>query len=256
MSLLDMSRVTTLVTWSDAGPHFKSYRFLASVGIGAIERFTAIDDVFLNYGCEHHFKSRCDGIFGTTSWWRQQAACDRTLSEIGEVVEVINSASESACKLDGELASILAVEWMPPPRSSVLSHKLVAARSPHGIAHCFSWRFHRNDRRRVSVWGRPPDNCAATAIDCRGLVVADLKGPHEQKFLPEVEREAMTPDVDDDLAGGVLDVYTKEWNGWRVSYRQSQPEKEDEHGQSFGERIQQARAATVLNRMQNPEESR
>ena len=53
--------------YCDCGPHFRAYKFMATVGLGLHE--SAKKNVVQTFGCEHHFKNPSDQLFGRMDEW-------------------------------------------------------------------------------------------------------------------------------------------------------------------------------------------
>ena len=59
--------------WSDCGPHFKAYAFVATA-VDILQTCPAISSVYFNFFGEHHGKGRNDGQFGLQRKWLKSFA--------------------------------------------------------------------------------------------------------------------------------------------------------------------------------------
>jgi hypothetical protein len=172
--------VTKVICWCDPGTHYRSYQFLGSVGLQLSEDRNILTDI--NYGCEHHFKSRCDALFGTLSSWRSTAAKSQILSSIDDVVQVFHERNRIEYLNDIERASIHTEEFFPPKRASVKSWTLRSASAPAGVTTSYGWRFTLNDVRRASILGRGSNRLVCTGVTGVCSILSGLGGSATRTF--------------------------------------------------------------------------
>ncbi len=114
-------------------------------------------------------------------------------------------------------------------------------RVPCGVKGSYSWAFVLNDSRRVSLLGRqgnPRTERLCTGITMRAFRIARLQAGVTNATFPMLAAEDRTDEpAEDDEEGdegepreqhGDLLLSAKEWQGWRLAYRVTEPEKHDE----------------------------
>ncbi len=222
-----VTNVRTVTLWCDSGPHFRSYKFLTTLGLRTLEKWN-VRQVDINYGAEHHYKSRCDGQFGTTSSWRRDAAKKGTLSTIEDVVTVLNERSKRECELDETRAPLEAIDFLPPKKSEVVTYEMKANALPFGIHSCYSWRFRTNDTRRQSLWARGRiESGIATGVDCRCIVLTGLRGSWTAPFFPQIDPlNAGGAPAEQEARADPPATTARDWEGWRTSWRTAEPDLE------------------------------
>ena len=224
--------------WSDGGPHFKSYKFLGGFGVGLFERSKTLCSV--SYGPEYHFKNVVDGLFGELDRQIHLITKVRPLKTVPDLVEQTQLSFQRPPPGKECSRTVLVYDWMPRPKAQVKTMCLNAARLPRQLQSTYCWHFtKRMDDRRVGVWGAKSLGMQHTAtalyVSAAAFPGADWTKRVHPEVLPakELAAEPAVPEpaVDDSLdevsvlrAAGVT-LGTKEWEGWRLYYRSSEPEK-------------------------------
>ena len=78
-----MEGVEELTFWSDTGPSFRAWLWLAELAMVASQSQRTVTCNFL---LEKHGKNQCDGWFSVLSRRRFDASCKETLDSVGQVV--------------------------------------------------------------------------------------------------------------------------------------------------------------------------
>lgn len=179
------------------------------------------------FGPEQHMKQVCDGMMSHMNQVEKHAAMEKLLSTCDDLVQAYSDASASLAALDKDRPPEHDLNFTPPPKDKIVSDsvKLSSRCVPIGIKSSHDWHFQLNDSRRKSVWGRHKQR-EATAIHARANVLSNLHAPADQIFLPIVlpSQEEDAVDISDAEEEAILTTQTREYNGWKYSYRRDQPE--------------------------------
>jgi hypothetical protein len=274
-----LEEVDTISQWSDGGPHFRCNRSLATISSIGCERLLlahgpirtrkekTLYTVDLPFGVPAHFKNNVDGDFSYVRSLVAEAARDKPVLTIADVVE-------SCRRLDAENISrrglgardYVFIEYFPPwSKDSMIkwSRKFTPQSFKVGIRSCQAFQAKTNDCRRVgTLFGTGVRANTLTAIDFRSSMLHDNKVGSEYKCLPEVvpptdldpECEMIdAPEVvEEHLKAEVYELFDgaapgdlaanmraqmgeKIIDGWHTSYRTSHPE--DMHPASWSKRL-------------------
>ena len=217
--------IRTIHSWSDGGSHFRSKLYLGWMGCRITEKYKK--NAMVSYGVLNHFKSPVDGKFGNMNNLVETAAAQEQLIEVDDMVKAL-----ARCNENGENNFIY---WEPPAKSEVWREKLVTSCLPCGVHSSYHWEFFINDRRRVSLEGRPDKAGrpftgvtakACRLADVRGEAVFTLKLKHPvPDAAPEAADEEDHLDEDEVAEEIQLQITTKAFWGWRTSWRQKTPEQ-------------------------------
>lgn len=228
---IDLTGVVNVVIWSDSGTNFRCNRLIASCSM-MIEAFKFFR-MNLEFGPEHHFKSIVDGLFGHLTHAKNNAALTRMISDIDGLCDAYREDYTRRRLLDPSIAEEVYVNYMPPAKDTVKScifHK-ASIKSP--IRQCYSYSLTRTDARRTSMFGRGENEFTLTGLLLRchmltGQHAALLRQSHPTLAAEDVsddEREAADPRDDPPVPPEPMTHLTRDHQGWRTSYRQSEPER-------------------------------
>ena len=209
-------------TWSDGGTHFRSNSFLAYMGTTVPNMLKK--DTSVAYGLVSHFKNPCDSEFGCFGARVEELAAAGPLITIADIVAGMQRMGSPHIHKD----------FFPPPKADVAVERLRRCVLPCGIHASHYWEFKIKDRRRdnmagrVTAKGRPFTNIAGKALRLPGI-----GGVPEATFQPELEihpdddmeDEDKENDEEDVQEEGGLQIHTKEYLGWRTSWRTIEAEK-------------------------------
>lgn len=186
----------------------------------------------VDWGCEHHFKTKIDQAFGVLDG---DIAAYAVNAPVSDLKTLIVDVWEPAAKLRrthnaaGPEETFLA--WMPGPKESYTPISLKKSSFPCAIKQCHSWTFNIRGRSKNSMRGRKPlDNRFTNLVvhcNMTSMAVADP----DHICIPEATTDAVDEsDADDEVEEGrdalEVGVAISVHNGWKVSYRLQQPEKE------------------------------
>lgn len=217
-----------IVFLCDPGPHFRAWAFLGSVLRLCEDKKISAE---VHYGCEHHTKTVVDGLFGRVQYWKRCASSEKMLSDLSDIVDALNERGSRDSILDPERPPFQAYEYMPGPKKDVPAWRLQPFCSPLGVSLAYSWSFVINDVRRAtpssSLRGRFPNNSCLTGINATCWIANKVKSPFSTQFNPiitDVPVEVMAEGATEEPK--ILNFNTREKDGWRLTYRGCEPEKE------------------------------
>jgi len=227
--------------WSDCGSSYRGYRWLGTWANDVLDVYrrrgeaVGIRQSFINYGSDSHMKFECDGKFAELNERKRQSAFSKVIISVEGIVDGL-AEKGSEVKLPHSPEEHFFV-YLPScskahTRSTVLSRQSLTC----SIKGSYSWSFTLNDLWRVRLVGN--DGVSLTSVDVRALRLLSVQGVADGRVTPKIRLpEAVDePDEDDALVGedhivlshADLLVNSKEWNGWRLSYRTSEPELHSE----------------------------
>ena len=85
--------------WTDCGPHYRAYAFLAA-GIELMKSYVSLNNVFYHYFGEHHGKGRNDGQFGLQRRWVEDFTMKKTISTLDELLGALRQGAANTMKSD------------------------------------------------------------------------------------------------------------------------------------------------------------
>jgi hypothetical protein len=234
---LDLTETDQLVFWTDVGTHFRSYRVLSTLPLRIAETHKV--HCKINYGCENHMKKLVDGRFALQSAAKDKHALMHDIHSISDCVNLWTADFLDRKKYAPDIGDEDYIEYFPTPKSEITMYEFTSRGRAHiGIKVCHSWEFRLKDKRRVQLFGHPPNDCNVTAMIGICRMLPGRTDNHDVKFEPIVKPKGTEADADsdedgigdelDDVVGPVgerLKLHTKELDGWRVSYKLDQPEK-------------------------------
>jgi len=256
--------VVKLVSWADTGPHFRSYKVLASLGVLVPETYKK--NIVVNWGPEKHMKGIVDGKFAQVDSAKNDAATRHDIATVAELVRALQEDYDQRKIVDNTLPKETFLEFLPGPREDVVIRDFATPKAAHGgigIKACYSWEFSLINRRRASVFGRGAHENTATNLKAYCRVLPGRAEATDVCFTPVLAPLGAAPagrpeDDDDDAPGDVepgapavdgapaepgapaaaaapavfveapgdAPEEAKLINGWRVSYRTTAPEKQ------------------------------
>jgi hypothetical protein len=225
---LDLSNVATVCWWSDAGPHYRAYKFMATVAVMTAEVHKKSSE--FHFGLEQHLKGIVDGKYARTTATIKHAALSQEITNIPEYVQVLTAQHEMDRKLCPGPSDEY-VDYSPPPKKDVQFYTFRVNTLPAKICTCYSWSFLR-EAGRVSVFGKGPNALKLTGLRVRANMLSDRIG--KTTCVPTVVKceadEAGAEEVEEPdaaVAAKLCEVGmgVKTWEGWKLSYRLHQPEK-------------------------------
>ena len=101
LEILDMTGVEGAHLWSDTGPHFRNYQYLASCGVELTWKYKI--NLVMSYGCECHLKSLADAKFATLNSAKDERAKSAPIPSIADLIDVYveAAANQKACVPEG-----------------------------------------------------------------------------------------------------------------------------------------------------------
>ena len=180
-----------------------------------------------NFNCDQHGKSDVDGEFGRQSAVIANAACQRELHDISDVVEVLEEDFNRRLRLNPEIPMQHSIEYVPPVRSSVETSKFTKASfSIDRLKSSYCWESTRHTVKRKKDDGRHPYDELLTNTRFRPTMLTNEPCTYPPKIPVLADRDAESDDEEDVKEGDsvVVPTATKIWNGWKCSYRQNEPE--------------------------------
>jgi hypothetical protein len=209
------------------------------------------------WGLESHCKGVVDGHFGLFQRTLMQAAQSSMIDSIASVVALQTAGFDSYRDEGHSLGRAIFVDYMPScTRDKAESALLLPSSLPARVKSCHCWpATHVDERRQVRGQLLATDGCTITGIRLRAHILQSSAGvpAWRQSFpnlvvpgasasssaaassssaapapVPEAEHDE---DSDDDagaatLLASELGCNTRDHDGWRCSYRTSQPEQQ------------------------------
>ena len=231
LSRLDLSGATDICIWSDVGRHFR-----ANANLGTACEFFPAEfkaDLHLNFGLGAHFKNVCDPHFMQLKKLRDNAASRTMLSDVPDMVEAL-TREHAESMLRGNISPPEEFhDYWPPPKKDVIHTKLSLKHLPCQISNCYSWSITRTDKKkRVNMRGIGERSHLLTGVKLTANLISGASRKCAANVMPTVADAG--DDADDAEEDPLLDdaetpesvaLGTKEWAGWRLSYRKQTPEK-------------------------------
>ena len=169
-----LDQVDEVVLWCDAGTHFRNYETLCSLGYIFVDKYRKHFNIII--GPESHLKGRIDGHFGLAQTIKEQAACERWLYDIDDVLKACEEhhKADEASKGMGPHQELR--EYRYVARALVPTREFDPKSLPMRITACHHWSFKltRTDGKLGSLLSRTDSN-NITGIICRCHVL-----PYEQ----------------------------------------------------------------------------
>jgi hypothetical protein len=236
-SRLDLTQTDQLIFWTDVGTHFRSYRVLSTLPLRVAETHKV--HCKINYGCENHMNKLVDGRFALQTAAKDKHALMHDIHSISDCVNLWSADFLERKRYAPDIGDEDYIEYFPAPKSEITMYEFTPrGRGNIGIKVCHSWEFRIKDKRRVNLFGHPPNNYNVTAMVGICRMLPGRSDCHDVKFEPIVKPNGTDADADSDedviaeeleeVVGPVgerLQLHTKELDGWRVSYKLDQPEK-------------------------------
>jgi hypothetical protein len=241
------------VCWSDGGPNLKNTKLYGSLGyqflkdIGVPKQPHAWSITFRIFGPHHGKCAETDGHYSTLGHQFRNAALERPLVDVSDVVNVHNEAFALEARQASHKTTQHVYELTPGEKADV-PMKRVTAKCMGGVRHNFQFQFKRLDIRRVN-WLKTSDARIVSGLSLRTSTTSADHWKHEVHPVlrpvdaprppaapgalaagapPAValDAAALPPaaeaDVEEDPEEEQLPLEllrsTKEWKGWRVSY--------------------------------------
>ena len=93
------SSCKTLQIWSDCGPHFKAYAFVATA-VDILQTHPQITAVYFNFFGEHHGKGRNDGQFGLQRLWLEAYSARHVVSSADTLLTALREGARETMLSD------------------------------------------------------------------------------------------------------------------------------------------------------------
>lgn len=242
--------IKTIAIWSDCGTHFRARVVVGTCGAILSERFRK--SFVCNFGLEKHFKNPVDSHFGLLTRWRNQHASRKMIATVAELLEGYRLGAEAG----GNASTHWFIDYLPEPLIKLQTCVFKDKSLPCTLTASFSWHFRINDDRRTRFRGSGVRYNIVTAIDCRAVRVPGMPMSTSILCLPEIETFVAGTEHDPDaeeqpvkLNAEVIST-CKDYFGWKMSYRQSEPE--DTPASAYAPRLRRRRdtMATVRDRIE------
>ncbi|CAE8608691.1 unnamed protein product, partial [Polarella glacialis] len=188
---------TVLHVFADCGPHFRSYEFLWCLVEVCKSKFPT---VFLHFLLERHGKGRNDGQFGLQRRWAVDYARDRVISDVSDMKGALEAGAMMTMSLDPPPAgpSYHIVVFTPAAKPKFVD-KLDNSKTDLQIEYTYCLRIQRH----------PVPMYVAVIKD---FVYSD-RSTDEQKGVS--------------IGNVVMKREPAKEESWRVSYRKTEPEKDN-----------------------------
>ena len=216
-----------LLIWSDCGPNFRCSSFMGTCCKDVMEAFPGIEQIDLEYGAPKHFKSVCDGKFGSIQRAKKNAAHNQVIREVEQLQEIDTNEFEERFAMTEQIPKEEYLVFMPPIKMSVplTTMKLASAQAP--IMSCFSWNLRRLGRRRRPLVGRCGLANTLTGIHLKANLLTGFSDKVDRKGHPEIDCNAKGQELAQEDDGphfkdnGILQHSVKVHHGWRPHSGQS-----------------------------------
>ena len=222
----EMKAVSSVVLWSDVGPHYRSNRFLGQCAVVWPQRHRV--NFSICYCLEQHGKGLIDSFFGK---FNQTLRRESEVSEINSLDAVVHAQRKRyelglTLQQDGIMHEEY-IEYTP----TVLRHQtqtvLIARKSLLApLKGCHAWTCTIADKRRKSFIGK---DRWVTGVEVRAVLLPGMRSSADRTGFLQIapdedeEKEKEEP-ADEDEALEAMHGDTCEYMGWRCSYRKSEPE--------------------------------
>ena len=155
------------------------------------------------------------------------------IDDIPVLLQCYRGAAAASATQDPKHPKENFIDFIPPEIHTIPMSIIKASSLPVGIQACHAWDFKYADRRRTSVVGR--DGVTLNGVYAKPLMIPKHQPVCPGRFCPvlgtmqelaetekaeEEDAERLLVTSNGEILGGV-----KEVNGWRCSYRKSEPEK-------------------------------
>jgi len=201
IKLENRDSVEKLVSWADAGTHFRSYKVLASLGVLVPDTYRK--HVTINWGPEKHMKGVVDGKFAGLDAAKDDAATRKDITSIAELVQAFEEDYQQRQLIDPALPKEHFINFLPGLKKDIRCRDFATAggHGGVGIQACYSWEFVLLDQRRVRVFGRGAAADVATNLKayCRGL--PGRASANDVSFTPVLAPAGGPPVVHPDAPG-------------------------------------------------------
>ena len=106
-------KAPALNLWCDCGPHYRAGLFMGFWLVLIPETYGK--DTFLNFDVEGHGKGIVDGHFGRMSYWLNEAAKEREISDCADLCAALQQQSSTA----SSSAICVFINFTPPPKHTL-----------------------------------------------------------------------------------------------------------------------------------------
>ena len=152
---------------------------------------------------------------------------------IQKLLEVVDTHWAAKLTLDPKQPSLTCIDYLPPPKSSVVTRELSRTCMPRPLTSCHMYTFTPVDRRRQgNLMATTGDKLTMSGIWMRQHMLPGRKSTYDKTVHPriksaaEAEAEVATDDETElapkDSSG--LHFKTEDYKGWKVSFRKTAPE--------------------------------
>ena len=221
LSRFDLSNIDRVVLWADTGPHFRAYSFISTLSHHVntvLKKHMAFE-----FGVEHHFKGDCDGFFATLNRWKEEVALKEMICDVADLVSCYTRKHAEMLSIEPSRPDAEFIEFMPAQRSDYKLVNFKVSALPARIQSSYSWHFDVLDFRRKDFRGRGDNRNVLTGVGCHANLLSDRRVMYDRAVHPiivDVPEEVGEDEAPEEL----LLAATKEYLGWKTSYRLAQPE--------------------------------
>ena len=181
---------------------------------------------------EGHLKGKVDGYFSKCNQLRTQAATERALHTIEDVIDVLSRDFDTRYAADPTIASESFIHYWPPPKAAFVTYGFAPnGHGPSNLKECHHWFFKLKDARRKSLWIRGSSILKLTGVQAVARYVWGVDAPMKDRFVPVLQlmtNNIMEDPVDnqqnDERFASEPNLSTKMHNGWRIYYKSECPE--------------------------------
>ena len=251
---IDMTKYDAVQICSDVGTHFRSLKVLGTYAQHFLAYLQTVKkhywDLRVFFGPEEHFKNEVDTFFSELRECTKQELLSTDIWDDVDLVNVYTKFWEEARRRNPLKPPCKFVLFEPDlERKAVRIARLIPKTLPAMLTGCHRWSFRINDKRRTNMVVKG-NNLKAVDVRCFGFVgtrvemvgktcdaqvedrtatdpvgsaVSGGSGEMPTEEAPAADSDAESVDEAVTLKDCPLNV--KEWKGWKISYKQVEPQK-------------------------------
>ena len=209
----DLTGIEHIMVWTDCGPHYRAYAFLATA-VPLLAQSDRWSSISFNFFGEHHGKGRNDGQFGLQRKWVEAATSRKVISTMEHFIEALQEGAAHTMRTDPPPAGPkYDIVHFHPPKPKKFNY-LDAGSMDLKVEYTYCVCFRRTKNKRYPVF------------------LDDYT--YSDRFISrEKPRELGAPSL----------IVKDSAEAWRVSYRKDEPEKEGLPETLLRRRLEQQRHA-------------
>jgi hypothetical protein len=216
----------TIRLWMDTGTHYRCRQALTMMAHTVLTRFKGIRVTMCDYFCEQHGKGDCDRMFSVLSLARKLGAQRTAMFDIADVIAMYEVDFRRRCsEIESDVMEHYC-EWWPDAKAKSKFQLMTLKSIPCPVRQCLAWSFTRSDVRRAQLRGRAPLQFQhLTGVIARAHLLSDNGCTAEMTFVPILSVDSDSDPECDEIHISDVTHQTKNFMGWKCSYRADEPEK-------------------------------